>query len=133
MKYLPVWIVQGANDRKPNPALSQRIAKSISSTGGTVRYTLLKNTGHNTLVPMLVNPALFDYLSRVNKLNPVRHGNYLKIDSVYDGYRWYLDCKIIKDENKYLIRVSRPGSYSVQVNDHGIWSGLSPSPIDVTK
>ena len=133
MKYLPVWIVQGAYDRKPSPALSQKIVNSINSSGGTVRYTLLKNTGHNTLVPMLGNPALFDYLSSVNKLNPVRHGNYLKIDSVYDDYRWYLNGKIIKDENKYSIAVSRPGSYAVQVKDHGIWSGLSPVPIDVRK
>ena len=133
MKSLPVWFVQGANDRKPSPALSQKIATSLSNNGGIDKYSLLKNTGHNTLVPMLVNPALFDYLSSANKLNPVRHGNYLTIDPVFTTCRWYLNGKLIKDENKYLIHVSRPGSYAVQINNHGVWSGLSPMPLTVSK
>ena len=133
MIYISVWFVQGANDRKPSPALSQKIATSLSNNGGIVKYSLLKNTGHNTLVPMLVNPALFYHLSSTNKLNPVRHGNYLTIDPVFTACRWYLNGKLIKDENKYLIHVSRPGSYAVQINNHGVWSGLSPMPLIVSK
>ena len=132
MKNLPIWIIQGSNDRKPSPVLSQKIATSIRNTEGIVRYTLLKNTGHNTLVPMLINPALFEYLSNANKLNPVRHGNYLTIDPIFTVCRWYLNGKLLKDEKNCLIPVSKPGSYAVQVNDHGVWSGLSPRPLDVS-
>ena len=132
MKNLPVWIIQGSNDRKPSPLLSQKIAKSISNSGGIVRYTLLKNTGHNTLVPMLVNPALFQYLSNANKLNPVRHGNYLSIDPIFPVCRWYLNGKLLKNEKKCSIPLSKSGSYAVQVNDHGVWSVMSPRPLAVS-
>ena len=132
MKNLPVWIIQGSNDRKPSPELSQKIATSIRNNEGIVRYTLLKNTGHNTLVPMLINPVLFEYLSSANKLNPVRHGNYLTIDPIYPACRWYLNGKLLKDEKNCSIPVSKPGSYAVQVNDHGVWSGLSPRPLAVS-
>lgn len=133
MKYLPVVIVQGSYDRKPDPALSLKIANSLKLSDGISEYLLLKKTGHNTLVPMLLDPSLYARLAGANKLNPARHGSMIGICPGFPAYRWFLNGVLLNGTNHNLIGVLKPGFYSVQVKQNGQWSEKSPIPLKIEK
>lgn len=124
--HLPVWIIQGSQDRNPAPADSKQLAELMTRSGCDVTYSLLKNTGHNTLVPMIVTKEFYSYIGRSDKLNPVRKGNQASVEEGFDGYKWFLDGKQIIDASSSSVKIRHPGSYAVSVYKNGVWSVRSP-------
>lgn len=68
LKNTPVWVFHGAKDTAVPLALSEEMVHALEEVGGTVRFTVYPEAGHDSWTETYNNPELYDwFLSNVRK------------------------------------------------------------------
>jgi predicted esterase len=62
MKDVPVWAFHGANDTKIPIEAQQVLVEALKACGGTVKFTVFPNYGHDIEIPAYTEPGLYDWL-----------------------------------------------------------------------
>jgi predicted peptidase len=62
LKNIPVWIFHGAKDNVVPPERSQEMVAAIQKNGGTVKFTLYPDAGHDSWTATYDNPELYEWL-----------------------------------------------------------------------
>lgn len=68
---LKIWVFQGEEDTNPSPPATEETVQAIENAGGTIRYTLYPETGHNTWNKAYQEPDFFQWILDQSKVeNP---------------------------------------------------------------
>lgn len=59
---LPIWVFHGAKDETVSPKRSQSMVQAIQAAGGTPKFTLYPDAGHDSWTVTYDNPELYDWL-----------------------------------------------------------------------
>jgi predicted peptidase len=62
LKTTPVWVFHGAKDTTVAPAESERLVKALQECGGSVRFTLYPEAGHDSWTETYDNRELYTWL-----------------------------------------------------------------------
>jgi predicted peptidase len=62
LKNVPAWVFHGAKDPVVDPERSQEMVKAIEKTGGTVKFTLYPEAGHDSWTATYDNPELYEWM-----------------------------------------------------------------------
>ena len=62
LKNIPVWVFHGAKDNVVPPERSQEMVTAIQKNGGTVKFTLYPDAGHDSWTATYDNPELYEWL-----------------------------------------------------------------------
>jgi predicted peptidase len=73
LKDVPVWVFHGEKDISiPHEQTADILVSALQACGGTVRYTLYPDTGHDAWTEPYDDPALYDWLLEQPKARPTR-------------------------------------------------------------
>lgn len=61
MKHVPVWAFHGEKDNVVLPRESRRMVDALRACGGSVRFSLYKNGGHDAWTPTYNDQRLYDW------------------------------------------------------------------------
>jgi predicted peptidase len=59
---LPIWVFHGAKDETVSPERSKSMVRAIQAAGGTPKFTLYPDAGHDSWTVTYDNPELYDWL-----------------------------------------------------------------------
>ncbi|HYG40890.1 MAG TPA: RICIN domain-containing protein [Cytophagales bacterium] len=135
--HLPIWYFQGAIDTSPSQYTADQTINQLKNVGGTPRYTIYPNTGHDTWNKAIAEPDFFPFLLQSNKLNiHVYYGKQefceaetlnvkLGVSPGFSDYEWKKDEVLIADADTNFITVTDAGSYSVRFLRESQWTEWS--------
>lgn len=61
LKDMPVWVFHGAKDEVVPPENSEEMVKALKESGGSVKYTLYPEAGHDSWTETYNNPRLYEW------------------------------------------------------------------------
>lgn len=64
LRNVPAWVFHGARDRETPVAASQAMVNALKRAGGTVKFTVYPNAGHNCWDETYNNPELYTWLQQ---------------------------------------------------------------------
>jgi predicted esterase/fibronectin type 3 domain-containing protein len=143
IRYTPIWLSQGGQDKNPTPDASKQLADAIEAVGGGIRYTLYRDAGHGVWGRHYNEPDFFPFLMRANKVNPwplYGRSEFCPGDAVkvtlgltpgFEGYEWRKDGQVIAGATKHELPVTSFGVYDARIKRDGQWSYWSPQPVVV--
>ena len=67
IKYLPVWIFHGDQDRAVELSFSQKMNDALSKAGGKVKFTIYPGVGHDSWTATYDNPEMWKWLFEQKK------------------------------------------------------------------
>ncbi|MBX3254218.1 MAG: fibronectin type III domain-containing protein [Chitinophagaceae bacterium] len=142
-KYTPVWLFQGALDKKPQPGSARSVNRSAIAAGANFRYTEYPDKGHDTWNSAWKEADFFPYLMRAHKANPwplfgrtsfcvgepinVKMG----VTAGFDGYEWRKNGDLIAGATTNEITVTSIGVYDCRIKNGTEWSVWSPIPVEI--
>lgn len=62
LKDLPLWVFHGAHDQIVLLHHSEEMVRAIKSAGGTVKFTVYPEGGHDSWTETYANPSVYDWL-----------------------------------------------------------------------
>ncbi len=62
LAHLPVWVFHGAKDTAVPLAMSEKMVEALKKRGGTPKFTVYPNAGHDSWTETYANPALYQWL-----------------------------------------------------------------------
>ncbi len=143
IRYTPMWISQGGQDKNPTPGASRQLADAIENVGGGIRYSLYPDAGHGVWGRHYAEADFFPFLMRANKVNPwplFGRSEFCPGDAVsvtlgltpgFEGYEWRKDGQVIAGATSHELSVTTYGSYDARIKRNGQWSYWSPEPVVV--
>ena len=69
ISHLPLWVVHGDSDTTVNPKHSIRMVEALKKAGGEPRFTLMKNTSHDSWTATYANPEVLEWLFEQRLVN----------------------------------------------------------------
>ncbi len=69
--HVPVWVFHGAQDAAVPLDASRRMVEALTSAGGTPKFTIYPEAGHDSWTETYENPELYDWLL-AQKRQPVK-------------------------------------------------------------
>lgn len=69
LKDIPTWVFHGDVDGVVPIGRSQEMVEAIENCGGNVKFTIYKNTGHDSWTETYANPKLYEWLLNQSKVN----------------------------------------------------------------
>lgn len=143
LKFTPMWIFQGSEDRDPPPARTTSQVNVLLSLGASVRYTIYEGVGHGTWNRAYNESDFFPFMNRANKVNPwVLYGQSefcpgesvnvtIGVTAGFNGYEWRKDGVVIGGATGNTINVTEYGVYDVRIRRGSDWSYWSPVPVEI--
>jgi predicted esterase len=146
---IPLWVFQGQHDAYPKPAQSKELVERFRKAGGTARYTLYADAGHNTWDKGFKEPDFFSWLLSKKKSDvhvsydypficaTNGHGVLLKMPNGFPHYQWEVNGNILQDSTDHDLEANEEGIYRGRFSrisetpteaDWNEWSG----PIEIT-
>jgi hypothetical protein len=136
VSHIPLWIFQGALDKRPDPQTTEALISRFKKAGAYVRYTKYQNIAHRVWERAYTEPDFFSWLLQQRKSNiHIQAGNtvvdkakkqfpVLVMAEGYLAYQWEKDGKIIPTAKANTLTVTSAGVYRAR------FSRVSTSPAE---
>lgn len=134
---IPLWYFQGEIDNNPPKSQGDQAIKILKNAGGTPRYTVYPQTGHNTWTKAIREKDFFPFMLGHSKLSI--HPYYgktefetgeavnvkLAVSPGFNAYEWRKDGVIIEGATSNEIIANSLGSYTVRFRRGDVWTDWS--------
>ncbi|HYG38805.1 MAG TPA: fibronectin type III domain-containing protein [Cytophagales bacterium] len=135
--HIPIWYFQGGNDNSPSPYTANQTITALRNVGGTPKYTVYPNNGHDTWNSAIGEEDYLPFLLDHSKLSI--HAYYgktefcagetinvkLEISPGFSGYEWKKDDVLIPGATANNITVTQVGNYTVRFRRGSQWTAWS--------
>jgi hypothetical protein len=121
--HIPLWIFQGAVDKRPSRDFTKALMKKFRSAGAVMRYSVYPGTDHIVWDTAYNEPEFFSWMLGKSKADIHVWGGVPQIDTLNDrsaklmlangflSYQWEKDGKIIPGAVNNILTVDAPGVY----------------------
>ena len=121
--HIPMWIFQGAQDKRPTAAYTNNVVNQLKNAGAIVRYTLYSNLAHNVWLPAYATADYYTWMLKQSKANLHPYKAITVIDKAKNqypklmlaegflAYQWQKDGVTISTAKSNTLTITSPGTY----------------------